>query len=78
MARLTAWTWSVGSVLMAPQRTLRPRSLFVVRLPGYRYYSVDPINRSMEELNQCPDNIDIFIDSLTAFRTLVLRKPAFP
>ena len=58
----------------APQRSLRPRPLFVSRVPTYHYYSADPINRAADELNQCPVEIDLFLTSFASFRTLILKS----
>ena len=56
----------------APQRSLRPRPLFVPCVPDYNHYTADPINRALDELNQCP--VDLFSASLASFRDQLLRR----
>lgn len=55
----------------APQRPLRPRPLFESKVPDYYHYTADPINRAMEEVNQCLADIDLFSTSLDSFRHLL-------
>ena len=52
----------------APQRPLRPRPLFESKVPDYSHYTVDPINRAMDEVNQCLADVDLFSVSLDSFQ----------
>lgn len=58
----------------APVRNLRSRPLFVSRLPRYRFYACDPINRAMSIANQYFGGVDPFMGSLYSFRMLLYRR----
>ena len=57
----------------APVRGMRSRPLFVARVPKYRHYTVDPINRAMIIANCNFNGIDPFQCSLTSVRTILYR-----
>ena len=59
--------------LNAPARNMRSRPLFVARLPKYRYYAIDPINRAMCSMNRDFSCVDPFLGSLTSVRTLLYK-----